>query len=52
MKQLIWPWGVTIFVLFYLVTSPGDAADVIHSAFGALGSVADGLSNFVSEVAV
>ncbi|CUU57268.1 hypothetical protein Ga0074812_111104 [Parafrankia irregularis] len=52
MKQLIWPWGVTIFIIFFMVTSPGDAADVVHSAFGALGTVADGLSSFVSDVAV
>lgn len=51
MKRLLWPWGAAIFVLFFTVTAPGDAADVVHSTVGALGSVADGLSNFVADVA-
>jgi hypothetical protein len=52
MKALIWPWGVTIFIIFFMVTAPGDAADVVHSGFGALNNVADGLSSFVSDVAL
>lgn len=52
MKKLFWPWGVGLFVLFFAVTAPGDAADVVHSAVGALGTVADGLSDFVADVAI
>jgi hypothetical protein len=49
MKRLIWPWGVGLFLVFYAVTAPSSAADVIHNAWGALGGVATGLSDFVSQ---
>ncbi|CAO5248101.1 MULTISPECIES: hypothetical protein [unclassified Frankia] len=51
MSRLIWPWGIGLFIIFYAVTSPGSAADVVHSAVGALGGVANGLSDFVSQAA-
>lgn len=51
MKALFWPWGVALFLLFFAVTSPADAADVVHSTVGVLGGVANGLSDFVSQTA-
>ncbi|ETA02763.1 hypothetical protein ThrDRAFT_00088 [Frankia casuarinae] len=51
MKKIFWPYGVGLFALFFAVTAPGNAADVVHSAVGALGGVADGLSTFVSQAA-
>lgn len=52
MKRLLWPWGFWIFVTFYVVTAPSDAADLVHSTVGLLGNMADGLSNFVSDVVI
>ncbi|EIV95032.1 hypothetical protein [Frankia sp. QA3] len=49
MKRLIWPWGIGLFILFFAVTAPSDAADVVHNTVGVLGGVANGLSDFVSE---
>jgi hypothetical protein len=50
-KKILWPWGFWIFVTFYVVTSPTDAANFVHSAFGWLGQVANGMTSFVSSVA-
>ncbi|MBL7496761.1 hypothetical protein I6A84_16315 [Frankia sp. CNm7] len=52
MKKILWPWGFWIFVAFYVVTAPSDAANFVHSAFGWLGVIGDGVSDFVSDVAV
>jgi hypothetical protein len=49
MKSLIWPWGIGLFVLFYMVTAPSSAADAVHNTVGVLGGVANGLSDFVSS---
>ncbi len=49
MKKLIWPWGIGLFILFFTVTAPSSAADVVHNTVGVLGGVANGLSDFVSE---
>jgi hypothetical protein len=43
--------GAIAFGIFYLATAPTDAADVVHSTIGFLGSVGHGLSNFVTDVA-
>lgn len=51
MKQILWPWGFWIFVCFYVVTAPNDAASLVHSAFGWLDQMANGMSSFVSNAA-
>jgi hypothetical protein len=51
MAKLLWPWGATLFLIFYTVTAPSEAAAVVHSTFGLLSTVADGMSNFVSDIA-
>jgi hypothetical protein len=48
-KKILWPWGFWIFVTFYVVTAPSDAANFVHTAFGWLGDMADGFSSFVSD---
>jgi hypothetical protein len=50
-KQILWPWGFWIFVCFYVVTAPNDAASLVHSAFGWLDQMANGMSSFVSNAA-
>jgi hypothetical protein len=50
MSRLL-PIGAIAFAIFYLATSPADAADAVHSAIGWLGAVGHGLSNFVTDVA-
>jgi hypothetical protein len=49
-KKILWPWGFWLFVGFYVVTAPNDAANFVHSCAGWLGSMATGVSNFVSDV--
>src|SRR5262245_45032250 len=51
-KKILYAWGFWIFVAFYVVTAPSDAASFVHTAFGWLGQLGDGFSNFVSDVAV
>ncbi len=41
-------WAAIAFVVFFLVTNPTSAATIVHSAIHGLGTVAHGLSTFVS----
>lgn len=49
MKTLIWPWGIGLFIIFYMVTSPEGAASLVHDGVGVITSMANGLSDFVTE---
>lgn len=40
-------WIVAAFVIFYLLSSPEDAASAVRSAAGGVMSAADSLSKFV-----
>ena len=44
-------YAAIAFVLFFLITAPQAAAGLVHSAIHGLGSVAHGLSNFVTSLA-
>jgi hypothetical protein len=44
-------WAAIAFVLFFLITAPTAAASLVHSAIHGLGTVAHGLSNFVTSLA-
>jgi hypothetical protein len=48
MKALL-PWGFWAFAAFFVVTSPSDAAALVHTAFGWLGQIGTGFSDFVSQ---
>jgi hypothetical protein len=50
-KKILWPYGFWLFVAFYVVTAPTDAANFVHTAFGWLGEMANGVSDFVSQTA-
>jgi hypothetical protein len=40
------------FVIFYLLSSPRDAANVVNNAFTQLGRAGDQLATFVSSIGV
>jgi hypothetical protein len=49
-KKILWPWGFWIFVTFYVVTDPANAATFVHSCAGWLGDMATGVSSFVTSL--
>lgn len=49
MKKLV-NYAAIAFVLFFLITAPTAAAGIVHSAISGLGSLAHGLSNFVTSL--
>jgi len=50
MKALL-PYAFWGFVVFYAVTAPSEAAAVLHTAFGWLGALGNGLSEVVTQTA-
>jgi hypothetical protein len=44
-------WGLLAFLVFYVVTQPDQAAEVMRSIGSGLRTVAVGLGNFVSGLA-
>jgi hypothetical protein len=44
-------YGLIAFVLFYVVTNPQGAADIIDKALGGLSSLGNGVSEFVTSTA-
>jgi hypothetical protein len=47
-KYLTWALGA--FVAFYLLNSPGAAANVVHRVAGGLADAGDSLSHFVNAL--
>ncbi len=43
-------WGGIAFVLWYLISKPAEAANVVHGALNGLAGAADSLGTFVSQV--
>jgi len=43
-------WAAIAFVIFYLVSQPSSAANVVQTVAGGLGSAADSLSTFVNNL--
>ncbi|ADP81179.1 hypothetical protein [Pseudofrankia inefficax] len=48
MKAVL-PWAFWIFVAFYVVTAPTEAAAFLHTAAGWLGALGNGLSTVVTD---
>lgn len=44
-------WAIAAFVVFYLLSSPENAAQVVQNAASGLASAANSLSRFVNELA-
>jgi hypothetical protein len=44
-------WIGIAFVIFFVLSSPGDAGNVVHSGFDAIRSAANQLAAFVKSVA-
>ena len=49
LKKVI-TWGIVIFVIYYLVSDPSGAANVVHSSLNGLRSIGRSLSSFVSSL--
>ncbi len=49
LKKVI-TWAIVIFVVFYLVTQPTAAANLIHTWYNGLKSIAHSLATFVSSL--
>jgi NADH:ubiquinone oxidoreductase subunit 6 (subunit J) len=43
--------ALVVFVLFYIMTSPTQAADIVHNSWHAAVNVAHGMGTFVDKVA-
>lgn len=43
-------WAAIAFVIFYLLSSPGAAANVVQTVAGGLGDAANSLSTFVNNL--
>jgi hypothetical protein len=48
-KQMI-SWLVIIFVIFFIVTQPSQAADDVHSIWHVLVNIFHGLADFISSL--
>jgi hypothetical protein len=48
--QKVLPWLVIIFVIYYLVSDPGGAAHVVHSALHGLTDIGRSLGSFVNSL--
>jgi len=42
-------YGAIAFVIFFVVTAPNSAADLVHTVLGWLEDIGDGVSSFVSS---
>lgn len=49
--KLVIVGAVVLFLLFYIMTSPAQAADIVHNSWHAAVNVAHGLGDFVDKVA-
>jgi hypothetical protein len=49
LKKVI-TWGIVIFIIYFLVSDPGGAANVVHSLLNGLENVGRSLSSFVSSL--
>jgi hypothetical protein len=43
-------WILAIFVLFFIVTQPNQAADIAHSLWNGIVNIFHGIANFVSSL--
>jgi len=49
LKKVI-TWGIVIFIVYYLVSDPGGAGQVVQSALNGLRSAGNSLAQFVSSL--
>jgi NADH:ubiquinone oxidoreductase subunit 6 (subunit J) len=49
--KLVVVGAVVIFLVFYIMTSPDHAANIVHSSWHTAVHVAHGLGNFVDKLA-
>jgi hypothetical protein len=48
--KLVITGAVVLFVVFYMMTSPAQAAGIVHSSWHAAVNLAHGLGDFVNKV--
>jgi cell division protein FtsN len=49
--KLVITGAIVLFLVFYIMTSPAQAADIVHTSWQATVNVAHGLGDFVDKVA-
>jgi len=49
LRTILW-WGAIIFVIYFIVTSPHEAAVLVHKIGGWLSTAAHGFSAFVTSL--
>ncbi len=50
MLRKVITWAIVIFIVYYLVSNPHGASDVVQSALRGLRSAGNSLSTFVSNL--
>ena len=48
-KQVV-GWLIVIFLIFYIVTQPSQAADIAHNIWDVAVNVYHGIANFISDL--
>jgi hypothetical protein len=43
-------WAIVIFIIYYLATDPGGAANALHHAFNGLKTAGNSMSRFVNSL--
>jgi hypothetical protein len=51
MTKVVIPGVVIAFLLFYIMTSPDQAADIFHTGWHTVVNVAHGVGHFVNKLA-
>jgi hypothetical protein len=49
LKKII-TWAIVIFIVFYIATEPGGAANLVHHAYNGLHSAGTSLARFVNSL--
>ncbi|HEY2165798.1 MAG TPA: hypothetical protein VGH01_01425 [Jatrophihabitantaceae bacterium] len=49
--KLLLGGAVVLFIIFYIMTSPNQAADIVHSSWHTTVHVAHGIGGFVDKLA-
>jgi hypothetical protein len=50
MLRRVITWGIVIFIIYYLISDPSGAANVVHSILNGLTDAGRSLARFVSSL--
>lgn len=51
LKKVVIPGVIVAFLVFYIVTSPDQAADIFHTGWHSVVSMAHGVGHFLNKLA-